>query len=249
MVGKAKPVEAKVDRWIATALNNLILHLKDIDGHEAFIRFMAFLEEAALQHAKGNHAALCRLLGLPSWMTKGWFSRSERPTLPHLLSICYGFNVLPSALFMQSTKETIAAAGIKLRTVPGKLVRRAARPLLTSRDRQKLAAQLAKITNNINDTRTVTEVAGSLELSRSCLKYWFPEEYAIVRKRHSEFVQGQALTQLKDRQEKVGEVVRELMLNGIYPGRRRVNAAIERYKFSLASPQLRLVYRQLVKGK
>lgn len=227
-------------------VSDLAQHLPDIDGLATIERFADFVKRAVVTLAGGNRAKFCELMGLPRWAVTGWLSHGEKPTLPQFISICYGINLMPSELFLGEPEQVLSSIKNSIRPVPKKLFDREARPLLSVKERQRLATSLAEIANDTENVRPLSAVAKPLGLTRSCLKYWFPEECAVILNKHNATKKLFADTRKQSEQKVVMGIVQAVRERGEYPSRRKINVALRSYKLSLARQDLLRVYRQVM---
>lgn len=153
---------------------------------------------------------------------------------------------MPSKLFLSEPDVIILSMRDNLRPIPEKLFGRVERPLLGVRTRRKLAKALGDIINNPEDVRSVPEVSKSLGITRSCLRYWFPEEYASIQDKRDAASKRRMATRAESEREAVVSAVRLVRERGEYPARRKVNAELLKQKISLVRPELLLVYRKAV---
>ncbi|MCX7171967.1 MAG: TniQ family protein [Proteobacteria bacterium] len=227
-----------LDAWMSAAIENIVAHLGAIEGHVTRDRFVAAVVAATEKYASGNHAEFCRQIGLSRWATKRWLSQGEHPSLPQLLAVSYGLCAMPSELFLPAFAPVCG-----LRTLPDKVMNRAERPVLSAAARQRLESELARIVADPADTAPVAKIAQRVGLTRSCLKYWFPEHHERIHAKYQDARKHGADLALKRNAEKVLRVVTEMAERGEYPGRRRVNEALRKQGASLASPKMKAIYR------
>lgn len=233
-------------RWVSGAIADLVEHLHEYADAATQKTVAAFVSDAIASHTSGNRAAFCRALGLPPWTFTKWLAHGERPTLPQVLTVCYGLQIFPSAIFLAESPDN--SAGYALRRVPEKLFQRAARPLLTANDRHRVGAALDAIVSDPNDTRPLAEIARGLGQSRSCLSYWFPESCAVIRAKHRASQNGRAADRRQAEQAAVMQVVRYLQEHGEYPVRKKVDRALRASGAALIRPELRQAYRSVLEG-
>lgn len=235
---------SRLDHWVSMAICDIVQHLPALDETATVSRFVAFMKLAVQRFSDGNRAKFCERIGMLPWALTGWLSGGDRPTLPQLLSVCYGLGIMPNKLFL-SEPETILSS-IVLRPVPEKLFGRAKRPLLGVRVRRKLAKHLDAIINDSEDVRSLPTVAKSLGVTRSCLKYWFPEEYASIQDKHESARKLRMAIRAQHERDTVVSVVRLMRERGEYPSRRKVNTELLKQKMSLIRPELMQVHQQAI---
>ncbi len=241
--GHAKS-KAALDIWVSNAIADLVRHLRELDSRATAQQFAAITREAVAQLAEDNRARFCELLGLPRWAVTRWLYAGEKPSLPQLLSICYGLNVMPSTLLLRNPSMSITFMSSDLRTIPTKLKERRHRPCLNTKERQHVVAKLQKISRNADDTRSLTEVANELGFTRSCLKYWFTDECSAVTIKHSTAAKSQTAARMHAEKAAVSVAVHAISARGEYASRRKVNAILRTHKVSLGRSDLLRVYRE-----
>ncbi|MDA8261131.1 MAG: TniQ family protein [Betaproteobacteria bacterium] len=229
--------------WVAESLADLVARLPELDGIADRRRFIIFLTAAIAERAGGNQARFCEGIGLPRWATKRWLSQGERPTLPQILAIGYGLGIRPAAMFLPGPARPVPTS----RRLPAKVRCRAARPRLDAADRRRLGKTIASVANDPADTRSLAELAKEVGLTRSCLKYWFPDECVAIRRKHADACRRANAARAQIDRDKVAEVVCAMVTQGVYPGRRKVNEVLRRHSASLAGPDLMETYRRAVK--
>jgi hypothetical protein len=143
---------------------------------------------------------------------------------------------MPSKLFLSEPEDVLPLMRDNLRPIPEKLFGRVERPLLGVRARCKLAKELADIINNPEDVRSLPEVAKSLGLTRSCLKYWFPEECASIQDKRLAVSRRRMAIRAESERDVVISTVRTVRARGEYPARRKVNEQLLKQKMSLIRP-------------
>lgn len=227
--------------WACKAVTDMVLHQSDAGMSICIDRFRRFVEEQVSTVAEGNRAAFCNALGFHPRGLNGWLNKGERPSITHLLSLCYGLNVMPTEVFGASWTQTTA-----LRFLPGRLKDRNACPRVPLEHRQKIQEHLIALLD-ANDALPVSEIAASLELTRSYLRYWFPELYARLTKRFEEVVKARSKEHQDRQSSRVVEVVKQIRAIKEYPSRRRVNLLLRKEGMSLAQPHLFQAYLRALK--
>lgn len=246
--GEQHVSSSRLDCWVSKAIADIVQRLPDLDGIATASRFAAFMKLAVERFADGNRAKFCERVGMPRWALTGWLSGGERPTLPQLLSVCYGLRVMPSRLILSEPEYLLPSMQDNLRPIPEKLFGRVERPLLGVRAKRKLVKELGEIINNPEDVRSLPDVAKSLGLTRSCFKYWFPEEYASIQDKRVAASRRRVAIRAESERDAVLSAVRLVRERGEYPARRKVNTELLKQKMSLVRPELLRVYQQAMAG-
>lgn len=246
LLSENKPATSRVrlDIWMSESIENLVRHLPRLDGQMTAKRFDTFLRKKIDTLAGGNRAEFCRLLGLPRWTMTGWLADGERPTLPQLQAICYGLDLALHELFLPESEAQIAQKD--LRKVPEKILLRETRPMLSAQQRARTENVLIRVVNDPTDVRPLVAIAESVNLSRSCLKYWFPEECELILSRYNAARKSKTAAKMKAARDIVIKVIRGLRERGEYPSVGKINAALRSHKISLTRDDLLHAYRDAV---
>lgn len=238
---------SSVNLWIAAALEDLVLRLPMLDGIATAEKFVGFLHFAITEIAQGNRSEFCRMLGLPRWSLTRWLGENERPTLPQLLSVCYGLNCSPSLVFLEDSADLISRLNGNVRPVPEIILARQPRPMLSDEQRHQLTYRLREIMADEFDCRPLVDIAATLNLTSSTLKYWFPEECTTIIGKHKKATAQLAAKKLEEAENRVSEVVRNIRTQGQYPSRRRVNQLLQKHRILLTRTELISAYRNALR--
>lgn len=230
---------SNLDLWVAQALADLVARLPDLDCVASHERFIAALKAAIVDRTDGNRAGFCKQIGLPPWTIKNWILRGERPSLPQLLAVARGIGVRPARL-LEATAAPVSGAGSVRGT---KLRQRASRPNLSASERRELTKLLAAIVADPLDARSATEVARTLGLTYTCLKYWFQEACQAIQAKYGTARRRAVEVRRAIERQRVADVVREMAERAEYPGRRKVNEMLRDQGLALARPDLAEAYR------
>lgn len=245
--GDVEKTGEELDCWISKAIADLMQHLEELDGLATSARFVAVLREVVAYLAGGNRAKFCKLIGLPYWAMTGWMVHGERPTLPQLISVAYGLDVMPSELLLQESGALLASAEGKVRVVPKKFFARQERPLLSLSERKRLAKILKGVVSDVDDVRPLADIANSQGLTTSCMRYWFAEECAAILNKHSAAKKLRSAEKANSVRAIIREVVRSIRARGEYPSRRKVNSVLVGQKLCLVGADMLQAYRDALK--
>lgn len=237
---------SRLDRWVSKAIADIVQHLPMFDETVTANRCVTVMKLVVERFANGNRAKFCERIALRRWTLTRWLSGGERPTLPQFLSVCYGLRIMPSKLLLSEPTDLVLSMQDNLRPVPEKLFGRRERPLLGIQQRRKLIQELAGIINDPDDVRSLPQVARSLGLTRSCMKYWFPEEYVSMQDKHIAANRKRMAIRMESQRDAVVAAVQKVRARGEYPARRKVNEELLKQKMSLIRPELLSFYRQAV---
>ena len=193
----------------------------------------------------GNFAAFCRALGWDMWALNGWLKRDERISLPKLVQLAHHFAVSPVELcgpaFDPSTLVQIQNG-----YCTSELCSREKKPLLRKSELAELSKAIETILSSASPLPSLRQLGNELGLSRSALKYWFPEACTNIcdtRRRHRTALSTAAEAA---RQEILEREVRALLATGTFPTRRKVDARLRAHGLALARPDLFAAYRSLM---
>lgn len=247
-LGGRQPAASEVsvtgmDVWVAESLADLAARLPDLDGIADRECFIAFLQTAIAEQTGGNRTAFCKRLGLLPWTVKNWLTRGERPSLPQIVAIGYGLGVRVSEMFLPRSEQPAQI----LQSLPAKIRERAARPQLDGAERLRLVRAITSAANDSADTRSLAELARTLGFTRSCLKYWFPDECAAIRRKHLRACRLIAAARRDTDHQRVANAVKAVAWRGEFPSTRKVSEILNRQGLMLLRPDLTEVYRLTVK--
>lgn len=246
-LGECAPDEkiSPFDRWIADAIGDMVACNAKAGFTPDAGKFLKFLDAQVKDMAGGNRAAFCRAIGLAEYAMKGWFNKGELPSMTQFLSICYGTQTMPSAAAL-AAPESAKFPG--LRKLPHKLKTRQPRPRPMAAERADIERSLGRKQVEPN-ADAVSTIAAELGVRVGCLRYWFPEQCADLSRRHRVASKERSSERQGAQCRRLEEIVREIVSDGHYPSRRRVNSYLRKESMSLAQPHLgtamRLVLQKL----
>ena len=235
------------DYWVFSAIEDLMSSLPDIDKRASKDIVMRYIKEAINQY-EVSITSFCKQIGLNSWALKGWFNKGEKPSLPQLLSVCYGLNILPSSLFLEGVAP-FTVGKLSLRKLPDKILDRAERPLLKSSQREVLKNALKQYADEPRETRPLSQIASSINQKVTCLRYWFPKECDRISEKHAEQKRILGSANQRSSVEMVEAIVNELKANGEYVSNRKVNNRLLLEGKTLAKPVLYKAFKKLRRNK
>lgn len=235
-------VPSPTDLWLAAAIEDLISNLHSLGSTATLDKLRIFLAEMIAQHTGGNRAEFCRQIGLNRWALKGWLSQCERPSLPQLLSVCYGLDVMPSRIFLP--EGDLASNNGILRKPTAKFSQRKDRPLLGISERKRLETQLVEFIASQNGRMPLSEVARKLGVSTSSLSYWFPEECKIIKSRHASAKKLTKEERGRRERAEVTRLVKKMLDLGENPSREKVDVIMRQQRVSLRWAEVHDAYRQ-----
>lgn len=233
------PEPTEIDISVAGLLADLVAHLPELDGIATRARFVGFLKAAVEDVTGGNRVAFCERVGLRRWAIKNWLTRDQKPSLPQLVSLALGTGVSVPAMFQLDAACSSPPASPR----PAVLRNRTKHPRLSEARRRALATTLAKIVSDHRNAGSAAEVARSIGLTASSLRYWFPEACAAICAKHVKARRDAVKRRREADYRVVGDVVREIARRGEYPGRRKVNEVLAGRHLSLAQPDMMEAYK------
>lgn len=92
------------------------------------------------------------------------------------------------------------------------------------------------------------EVASALGTSTGFLRYWYPTKVALLRQRHLDIQRAARQARQERHRHAVAAAVEQLISNGVYPGRKKVEAAVRARGASLIEPQNYTTYRNALRS-
>jgi hypothetical protein len=229
--------------WLARAGGDLVKTGPDLPAVDLNSVFREHLQLAIDDRTKGNCAEFCRRIGMAKHMAKNWFAKSQRPSLPSLLAVCYGLNDLPSELLGFKLKVVRRNAGLK--SVPAAIQVRAKRPKLTSRQRDRLAVRLREARSTF---QTLTSVCADSEITRSAARYWCSKECDSLRAATQLATQQRRRQRAVDNREIFCKAIAELHNSGAGLSRRRIERQLKMNRRSLLQPEMRELYRDALQN-
>lgn len=234
---------SSIDRWVAEMIGNMVAHNAEAGFSPDSAKFLNFLSAQVNGLMEGNRAAFCRAIGLAEHAMKGWFNKGERPSMTQFLSICYGTQTTPSAVFATVQSENVKLPG--LMKLPYKLKTRKPRLQPVASERANIERSLGrKLCESRADS--VSTIAAELGVGVGCLRYWFPEQCADLSRRHRVVSKVRSIERQEAQCRRLEEIVREIVSDGYYPSRRRVNSHLRKESMSLVRPHLGVALRQVL---
>lgn len=238
---REEPEPTPFEAWCSLALMDLIAQRALLQTEGSLAQFRANISALVEKFSPNNRKGLCEAVGLQIYALNGWLNKNERPSLAVLLRLCHGVGLLPSGLFLPNAVARVG--NTQPRMAPAS--QRHNKPLLGYRTRERIQKQLEVILADPSDHRGLAEVARQVGLTRHALKYWFRHQASeIVRKKR--VCEDRSLARrYQEQQEFLRAVVQQLTIEGVYPSKRCVNAALEKYRTSLMRPDLFEVYQRV----
>jgi transposase len=227
--------------WMAEALGDMVARQLMPNFVPTRERFQEFLREQVAVHTGGNRAEFCSAIGLNRFGASGWLNKGERPSITQFLTVCYGTKTLPVDIFYASPDRIVPMYGLRMPTE--KLKERVAPPRLEPERRDAVE----KILQEHLDTGTgqsITVIAKSLGVGRTCLRYWFPDLCKLLSEQHRVMAKRRS-DELRRRQcMLVDEIVNQIQAEGIQPSKRKVDKLLQTKGITISQPHLMNAYRK-----
>ncbi|WP_319240212.1 TniQ family protein [uncultured Propionivibrio sp.] len=230
---------SEFQHWIADALSGIVEQQSETGFSPSLEVFHKFLVGQVEAHTEGNRAAFCRALGLNEFAISGWLNKGERPSITQFLTICYGTKTMPWEVFYNP--HSISTVGQLL--LPKEKLRnrnpcKRPIPVRHAELRQELLEHLTKGTE-----LSVSAIAGDLRVTRSFLRYWFPDTCKSLSLRSRAAAQDRTRLRHCSQTLRVKAAVRRLRESGEWPSYRKVGNLLKQQNLSLSDQRLREVYK------
>lgn len=230
------------DWWLATVLEEMVAGnpaAKAFASHENLRQVLAQLVE---ERAEGDKKRFSGMMGLSPTTMSCWLAKGKKPQFPQFIQLCQRLGVTPLELLSPENKLT----GIEAPPARQKFLRIEQRRKIDRDEHTRIQKNLGRIVMDPTDVRTLSQMAEALEVTRTFLKYHFPELCAkAVEKRRLQVHETRRAGE-ESNKAIVRNAVLALYMQGIYPSRRKVGQAIRASKLSLARSELIAVYRQAI---
>lgn len=113
--------------------------------------------------------------------------------------------------------------------------------------KQDIGQALKRIAEDVDDVRSMTDIAKALNVPRGYLKYWFPESCLAISARHKKHTISLARKMRAIQQNEVRIATFRIFSAGVYPSGRKVRQAIRPLKLCLKRPELRAAQKKALK--
>lgn len=219
--------------WCGSALADLVGQCVVLGEEGALANLRDNIDHVCGQLTEGNRKQLCRQVGLQPYALKGWMT-GERPSLAGLLRLCFGTQVMPSAIFLSKPIEVGATKSIGADATGQRL----ARPRLGFREKERIKNLLEVVIADRNDARRLIDIAQQAGISRGALKYWFRDECRelVLKRRAAE--DRRMLLKYRESHEALRSVVQNLRAQKINLSRWQVEPELRKQGVTLIRPEL-----------
>ena len=186
-----------------------------------------------------DRATLCRRVGLNPRAMNAWMTRGTGVSIDALIKVLGGLQMSVLDVFgsMDPAARQSSAAGER---PPCKTSVRREHHSLEVRAR---AASLLDQAVAANQPQMLREIAATLGTSTGFIRYWHPQKVVHLRSRHLEIQRTERLSRLERHRREVEAAVERLKANGVFPGRKAVEAAVRARGASLIQPRNYAAYR------
>lgn len=226
-------------RWIAEAVGGMVERQSAEGLSPSLRRFRQFLIEQVKAHTDGNRAAFCRALGLNEFAISGWLNKGERPSITQFLTICYGTRTMPVEVFGDSQSPTEIPA---LCSPHEKIRNRRACPRLDPNRQADLQHKMQNLLS-IGEGQSVSAIANEAEVSRTYLRYWFPDLCKSLSLQSRAAAHRKSENRRMQQQRLVRKMIRRIAESGSHISYRRVAKLLKRENLSLSEEHVREAYR------
>lgn len=230
-------------------LESMLCRHDDAASNATRDNFCRALEKLVDASCAGNRAQFCRMMGWNIWALNGWLNKGEKVTFPKLVEISLRFKINPIDLCSFSNRIIDPSPEHPaLDRTPDRIVKRSARPQLTKPQCLRLNRELHDQLKAKLPQLSLREIGLQNGLSRSALKYWFPDICTEICERRTESRKARAAEAQIRRQTIISDIVKLLFEQDVYPSRRRMDALMRIHGLALARPELFRVYRHYLKA-
>lgn len=168
--------------------------------------------------SNGSKGAFSRAFGIPKTTVRAWYDGKNKPRLDALLIICYGFKQqVKNILDGFSDTGYLIVVGCEPMFKPTSSKRR--KPF----DQERTESILKQIIDGkVTPPPSVREVAKNLLCDKRLLYKHCPSLCKVVSEKHNSYVQECRSQRIEEACLKVKDVTKDLLIQGVYPSRRRV---------------------------
>lgn len=186
-----------------------------------------------------DRATLCRGVGLNPRAMNAWMTRGTGVSIDALIKVLGGLQMSVLDVFgsIDPAARQSSAAGERPHC------KTAVRREHHSLEVRALAASLLDQAAAADQPKMLREIAATLGTSTGFIRYWHPQKVANLRSRHLEIQRTERLARLERHRRDVEAAVEQLKANGLFPGRKAVEAAVRARGASLIQPQNYAAYR------
>lgn len=229
--------------WIARAVADMVAAGFSRADEPNLDVFRKFLTEQIAKHGAGSRTAFCRAIGLGDFAVSGWLNKGQRPSIVQFLTVCHGLRILPSKVFFGGDRVIGLPSQVEPRV---KLTPRKRCPRPTFERRLAWKRQLeAELTSN--NPSCLAKVARKLDVSRSCLRYWFPDLCKALSEQSRMVAQKRSVLRRAEEVAVLHEVVAAARLSGGMVSRRRLDGILRERGLTISRSHLRKEFQAMLR--
>lgn len=239
-----EPEASDFEKWCSLALVHLVSKLGELQSAGSLVHLRSNVDAIVDQFTLGNRKRLCEEIGLQIYALNGWVNKNERPSLSVLLRLCHGIGLMPACIFLPDAIEHVTRTGAVFSSSSS----RERRPLLGYRQRERIEKQLEVVFEDAADHRGLAAIAEQVGLSRHALKYWFPKQSKDIVHKNRTCESRRLELRYREDHDFLRAAIQRMCAEGIYPSRRRMNAALMTRRITLMRPDIFRAYEQIRKA-
>ena len=236
-----EPQATEFEKWCSLALVDLVGRLETLQTIGSPLHLRSNIDAIVDRFTLGNRKRLCEEVGLQIYALNGWVNKDERPSLSVLLRLCHGIGLMPANIFLPDVIEHVTRTAAVFSSSSS----RECRPLLGYRQRERIQKQLEVILTDTTDHRGLAAVAEQVGLSRHALKYWFARQSTNIVYKNRACESRRLELRYREDHDFLRATIQRMCVEGIYPSRRRVNAALMTRRTTLMRPDIFRAYEQI----
>lgn len=225
-------------KWNLRAYLDLLENLHRIEPQHTHASFRQFINVATQTVSAGNRAELCRRIGLSVHALNKWVSGKDKPTLDSFVRLLYALNIFPSQVLFSDCHPDPRTIRIARQVRPKRRTMSGYRP---AEDHSSLQSVLA-----CDMPPPLSQIAAGINLSRSGLKYRYPEFCKEITDRRRAHLRAESNRRLAERKEFIVNLVTKSWHAGIVPGKDFVESELRKRGCSLLSKELRHCYHGIL---
>jgi hypothetical protein len=190
-----------------------------------------------------DRAAFCRRVGLNPRAMNAWINKGSGLSIDSLIKVLGGLDVsISDVLFRRRSSRRVRQrpAGSSSKTPR----RRQSHPI----ELRVRASSLLDEAVAADEPVRLNEVATALGASTGFLRYWYPTKVALLRQRHLDIERAAREARQERHRHAVAAAVEQLISKGVYPGRKKVEAAVRARGASLIEPHNFTAYQSAVRA-
>lgn len=221
--------------------------LQSAPAHPSLSDFKSNLLRLIQDRAASNKSLFCKELGWDSWAANAWLQKGKKPTLRRLLDISLHHHVPVAGMcsgHVAQSPPLLVASPKGSRAIQRN---RATRPKLSPSRVTELHDLLMGFLRS-NPPLTLNSIARILEIRRSTLKYWCPQESKKISRRYLKYKAEMGQVAKVTRAAIVTNLLKESIRRGDGIARRHIDELLRGNGLALARPDVSGIYRGFLHG-